>query len=86
MLENGKRSVKSKPKDEFPLRGILKSPCCGTNMAADWSKGKNKYHLCFTHSNINISGAMLDERFNQLLKYISFTQEFIDKLIIRLPH
>nr|WP_068890438.1 recombinase family protein [Pedobacter panaciterrae] len=86
MLENGKRSMKSKPKDEFPLRGILKSPCCGTNMTAGWSKGKNKYYIyyrCIAHSNINISGAMIHERFDELLKHISFSQGFIDKLIIR---
>ena len=31
-----KRPMKSQPKKEFPLRGILKSPCCGGNMTAGY--------------------------------------------------
>src|SRR5690606_11911836 len=47
MLGLGKRAMKSKPKDEFPLRGVLKSPCCNINMTAGWSKGKNAYYLYY---------------------------------------
>ena len=86
MIENSKRSMNSKPKEEFPLKGILQSPCCSTNMTAGWSKGKNKYYMyyrCIKHSNINISGALVHQKFQELLKYISFSPEFLDKLIER---
>ena len=88
MLGLNKRLMQSKPKDEFPLKGVLLSPCCNTLMTAGWSKGKAKYYLyyrCITHSGINISGTMLHDKFKQLLKYISFTSSFIDKLTQRVP-
>jgi len=75
-----------KPKEEFPLKGILQSPCCSTNMTAGWSKGKNKYYMycrCIKHCNINISGASVHQKIQELPKYISFTPEFLDKLIER---
>jgi hypothetical protein len=87
MIENGKRSMNSKPKEEFPLKGILQSPCCNTNMTAGWSKGKNKYYMyyrCIKHTNINISGTLVHQKFQELLKYISFSPEFLDKLIERI--
>jgi hypothetical protein len=75
--------MKSQPKEEFPLRGILKSPCCGGNMTAGWTKGKCKYYIyyrCIKHSHVNISGAVLHEKFNQLLYLLSFTQLQIKQL------
>lgn len=39
-----KRLMKTQPKDEFPLRGIILSPCCGTLMTAEWTKGNTKYY------------------------------------------
>lgn len=43
------------------------------------------YLLKYTvkHSNINISGALVHQKFQELLKHISFTPEFLDKLIER---
>lgn len=84
MLGLTKRAMKTQPKDEFPLKGILKSPCCGQSMTAGWSKGKNKYYLyyrCIKHSNVNISGALLHEQFSKLLINLSFTQEAIDEIV-----
>lgn len=55
-------------------------------MTAGWSKGKNAYYLyyrCIKHSNINIPGTLLHDKFEELLKYLSFSQEFLDKLISR---
>ena len=77
--------MKTQPKDEFPLKGILRSPCCGQSMTAGWSKGKNKYYLyyrCIKHSNVNISGAVLHEKFNKLLINLNFTQDAIDEVVI----
>jgi site-specific DNA recombinase len=84
LLGLNKRAMKSKPKDEFPLKGFLKSPCCGTNMTAGWSKGKNKYYLyyrCITHTNMNISGIILHDKFSELLRNLSFSQAFIDDIV-----
>jgi DNA invertase Pin-like site-specific DNA recombinase len=84
MLGHTKRAMKIQPKDEFPLKGILKSPCCGQSMTAGWSKGKSKYYLyyrCIKHSNVNISGAVLHEKFGKLLINLNFTQEAIDEIV-----
>jgi site-specific DNA recombinase len=84
MLGLTKRAMKSQPKAEFPLKGILKSPCCGQSLTAGWSKGKNKYYLyyrCIKHSNVNISGAVLHEKFTKLLINLNFTQEAIDEIV-----
>ncbi|QJB34927.1 recombinase family protein [Chitinophaga oryzae] len=73
-----KRPQKSQPKDEFPLRGLLHSSCCGTPMTAGWTKGRNKYYLyyrCIKHGNINIPGDLLHEKFGQLLRGLSFTKQ-----------
>ena len=84
MLGLTKRAMKSQPKDEFPLKGILKSPCCGQNLTAGWSKGKKKYYLyyrCIKHSEVNISGAVLHEKYSKLLANLVFTQEAIDEIV-----
>jgi site-specific DNA recombinase len=86
MLGLNKRKMQSKPKDEFPLKGILKSPCCDTYMTAGWSKGKKNYYLyyrCVSHSNVNISGQKLHDAFDELLKHLSFTQDYVNQLISR---
>jgi hypothetical protein len=76
--------MKTQPKEEFPLKGILRSPCCGQGMTAGWSKGKKKYYLyyrCIKHSNVNISGAVLHEKFNKLLVNLNFTQGLITSIV-----
>jgi len=73
-----KRPQKSQPKDEFPLRGLLHSSCCGTPMTAGWTKGRNKYYLyyrCIKHGNINIPGDLLHDKFGRLLRGLSFTKQ-----------
>jgi site-specific DNA recombinase len=78
-----KRSMKSKPNEEFPLKGILKSPCCGQNLTAGYSRGKRKsylYYRCITHSNVNIPGQLLHEQFEELIRHISFTQCAIEEI------
>ena len=82
LLDN-KRPVKSQSKEEFPLRGILKSPGCGRKMTAGWTKDELKYciyYRCIEPSNVNISGAMLHDKLKQLLHYLSFTKLQIEKI------
>jgi len=76
--------MKSKPKEEFPLKGIIKSPCCGRNLTAGWSTGKLKkymYYRFLDHSNTNIYGIELHEKFEELLRHLSFTSEFITEVV-----
>lgn len=73
-----KRPQKTKPTEEFPLRGILQSTCCGTPMTAGWTKGRNKYYLyyrCVKHGHINIPGEKVHEKFDTLLRGLSFTPQ-----------
>lgn len=72
-----KRSEKTQPKEDFPLRGIVKC-WCGKNMTAGYSKGKKKYYLyyrCIEHTQTNIPGHIMHEQFEQLLEQLSLTKE-----------
>ncbi len=83
MLDD-KRSEKPQPKKEFQLRGILRSNCCGGHMTAGFSKGKKKYYLyyrCVKHSSVNISGNVLHDRYEELLKHLNYTKEQVTELI-----
>ena len=82
-LLDDKRLTKSQPKEEFPLKGIIRSSCCGRLMTAGWSKGKYKYYMyyrCIKHSNMNIPGILLHDKFDELLGYLNFTQNQISKI------
>jgi len=73
-----KRVMKSQPKSEFFLRGIIASPCCWLPMTAGWSKGKQKYYIyyrCVKHSNVNIPGAKMHATFEKLLEAMNFTKD-----------
>jgi len=81
MLGN-KRASKTQPKEEFPLRGIVKC-WCGQNMTAGYSKGKTKYYLyyrCLHHTEKNIPGAELHERFDEVLANISFSSTQVTRI------
>lgn len=83
-LKRNKRKMVAKPNEEYPLKGIIKSPCCGRDLTAGWSTGKLKkylYYRCLDHSNVNISGIELHEKFDELLRHLSFTQDFIDEVV-----
>jgi site-specific DNA recombinase len=83
-LQRNKRVMKTKPNAEFPLKGVLRSPCCGGEVTAGWSTGKLKkyiYYRCLTHSNINIPGAEIHKKFEQLLKHLSLTQAYVDQIV-----
>lgn len=79
-----KRSTKTQPKIEFPLRGTLKC-WCGKSMTAGFSKGKNKYYLyyrCTVHNSKNYSGDELHRKFEELLDCISFTPAQVKKISV----
>ncbi|WP_312788848.1 recombinase family protein [Sphingobacterium sp.] len=78
-----KRKATSQPKEEFPLRGVLKC-WCGCNMTAGFSKGKNKYYLyyrCIKHTETNIPGGMLHSQFEELLDTLSFTEKQVNYIV-----
>lgn len=79
-----KRPAKSQPRDEFPLRGVLKC-WCGKNMTAGYSKGKKKYYLyyrCIEHTETNIPGELIHEKFEDLLDTLSFTKAQVNYIIL----
>ncbi len=83
-LKRNKRKMVAKPKEEYPLKGVLKSPCCGRDLTAGWCTGKSKkylYYRCLDHSSTNISGKQLHEKFDELLGYLSFSQEFVSEVV-----
>lgn len=64
-----RKPSKSQPKEEFPLRGVLKC-WCGKNMTAGYTKGKKKYYpyyRCIKHAGLNIPADKLHTEFKQLL-------------------
>jgi site-specific DNA recombinase len=79
-----KRPMKPQPRKEFPLRGILKSSCCNGNMTAGFSKGKKNYYLyyrCIKHSNLNISGNLLHDKYEQLISHLYFRMDQVEKIV-----
>jgi site-specific DNA recombinase len=74
IIKSSKRKTRIQPAEDFPLRGVLKC-WCGQKMTAGWTKGRRQYYLyyrCVTHTNDNIPGALIHEKFENLLKAISF--------------
>src|SRR3546814_14013587 len=85
-LSKNKRAEQVQPREDFPLRGLLKSPCCGRGMTAGWSKGKKKYYLyyrCIKHSNVNISGKVLHEKYKSLIIHLNLRHEDVDYITER---
>lgn len=41
-LKRNKRKMIAKPNEDYPLKGVIKSPCCGRDLTAGWSTGKLK--------------------------------------------
>lgn len=77
-----KRPSKAQSSEKFPLRGILKCSC-GLHMTAGFSKGKKNYYLyyrCIKHTNINLPGKELHEKFKEILNLLSFTKEQLQYL------
>src|SRR3546814_12008417 len=85
-LSMNKRAEQVQAREDFPVRGLLKSACCGGGMTAGWSKGKNKYYLyyrCIKHSNVNISGKVLHEKYKALISQLNLRHEDVDYITER---
>lgn len=83
MLADGKRRTRVQPAEDFPLRGVLKC-WCGKSMTAGWTKGCKDYYLyyrCLEHTNINIPGNILHEKFGEVLRGLSFQKHHINFLL-----
>jgi DNA invertase Pin-like site-specific DNA recombinase len=68
--------------EEFPLRGVIKCPC-GRNLTAGWTKGNRKYYLyykCVNHPGTNIPGNTMHQKFEELLKKITFQKYQVELL------
>ena len=42
---------------------------------------KYLYYRCLDHSNVNISGIEVHNKFDELLRHLSFTKEFVDEVV-----
>lgn len=63
---------------------MLKAPCCGRDVTAGYSTGKYQkylYYRCLKHSQVNISGKEIHEKFELLLKHLSLSQDYIDQIV-----
>jgi site-specific DNA recombinase len=81
-LLRGRPGQKAKPKDEFPLRGLLRCEC-GAHMTAGFTKGRSKYYLyyqCTKERGRSYKGEHLHERVENLLYHLSFTNEQVDRI------
>jgi site-specific DNA recombinase len=80
LMGKNKRPSKAQPKEDVPLRGVLKC-WCGKNMTAGWSKGKYKYYLyyrCTKHTNVNVSGIILHRDFGKLLGLMNLDEKQVE--------
>src|SRR3546814_18459601 len=88
-LSMNKRAEQVQPREDFPLRGLLKSPCCGGGMTAGWSKGKKKYYLyyrCIQNNNVNISCKVLHEKYKTHKSHLNLRHEDVDYINERTKH
>ena len=71
---------KTKLRDDFPVRGLVKCPSCGKNMTAAWSRNRHKqlygYYFCtLCEQRNNTNKELLEDTFTEYLKSIKPTQE-----------
>jgi site-specific DNA recombinase len=82
-LDQFKRRKRVQPAEDFPLRGVLRC-YCGQMLTASWSKGCRDYYLyyrCMAHAGVNIPGKIIHEKFEELMRAISFRKHHIRFLI-----
>ncbi|HEY8968165.1 MAG TPA: recombinase zinc beta ribbon domain-containing protein, partial [Puia sp.] len=82
-LIQGRPGHRSRPKADFPLRGILRCQC-GAHMTASYSKGKKKYYMyyqCTEERGKVIRGDFIHDRVEEVLAYLSFTDEQVAKIV-----
>lgn len=78
----GRPGQKARPKDEFPLRGILRC-ACGAHMTAGFSKGRSKYYLyyqCTKERGLNFKGEEVHEKVEQVLYHLSFSDKQVGRI------
>jgi site-specific DNA recombinase len=79
---SGFQKYRSRPKEEFPLRGIFRCDC-GLHLTASYSKGKRKhymYYSCPKERNRNYRGEKLHELMDEVLLGLSFNEEQLVKI------
>ena len=83
MLDKFKRRKRVQPAEDFPLRGVLRC-YCGQMLTAGWSKGAANYYLyyrCMAHPGVNIPGKIIHDKFEELMRALSFKKHHVDFLI-----
>jgi len=78
----GRPGQKARPKDEFPLRGILRCDC-GAHMTAGFTKGRSKYYLyyqCTKEKGRSYKGEEIHDKVDRLLDHLSFSNEQVSKI------
>ena len=81
-LLRGRPGQKAKPKEAFPLRGILRCDC-GAHMTAGFTKGRSKYYLyyqCTKERGRNYKGEEVHEKMENLLYHLSFNEQQVDMI------
>src|SRR3546814_20980089 len=85
-LSMNKRAEQVQPREAFPLRGLLKSPCCGGGMTAGRRTGKKKnysVYRCTKQSNGKISGKGPHEKNKALISHLNALNENIEYITER---
>ncbi len=78
----GRPGQKARPRDEFPLRGILRCDC-GAHMTAGFTKGRSKYYLyyqCTREKGRSYKGEEIHDKVDRLLELLSFSDEQVLKI------
>jgi site-specific DNA recombinase len=79
---NNRPRYRTRPREDFPLRGIVKCDC-GWHLTASYNKGKNQYYMyysCPKERNRNYRGERMRELIEKVLAGLSFTPQQIDKI------
>lgn len=75
-----KKPIKSIPKENVPLRGVVKC-WCGKNLTASDSRSRNgkyyTYYRCMTHQGWSIPAAEIHGRFYEMIGHLSWSDEQI---------
>lgn len=75
-LLTGRVKLRGSPKEEIPLRGLVRCSC-GSSLTAAFSKGRTKYYLyyrCVREGKPNYPGEALHGLFNRILNHLFFTE------------
>lgn len=79
---NNQPKYRTRPREDFPLRGIVKCDC-GWHLTASYNKGKKKYYMyysCPKERNRNYRGEKMHELIETVLTELSFTKQQLNKI------